>query len=268
MKSSTPLFEMHRPHEKRRRRRSLSCPPNLRLCIELGTKPRGHITARQHFTGQPNIPHSREDTSTHAHHNAATSRGGPVRIPEGGLGQHPHVKNGLPYFGSRAGGRGYTVGIGPYWNPPRNPAPKIPAPTTCAPGPKMTDCEWMRPDPVATTTTTKTPASTSASEEPGWAGWGDSLPASKRQHRPCPREAWSDYDGSCPSDTPRCGRSAQANHGQPNSQNSTSVTAMIRYRGHSDGSISPPYSEHEHSGHTVAAWDPFWNRLSAIDHEI
>ncbi|KAI0439613.1 hypothetical protein F4803DRAFT_32802 [Xylaria telfairii] len=252
---------MQRPQEKKRRRRTRSCPPNLRLCIEVKTKPRRHIIAQQHFTEHTNIPHSRQGTSTH--HDAATSRG-PVRIPEGGLSEHPHVKNGLPCFGDRVWGQGYTVGIDPYWNPSRNPAAKVPPPTTCAPGPKMTDCEWMRPEPVATAAATKTPASTSASEEPEWR---DSPPASKRRHRPCPREAWSDYDGSCPSDTSRGGKSVQASHEQPSNQHPMHITTMVRYRGLSDGSISSSYSsEHGHSGHTVAAWDPFWYRPSGIDH--
>ncbi|RYC55595.1 hypothetical protein CHU98_g10614, partial [Xylaria longipes] len=158
---------MNLPREITRRRRYHSCPPNLKLCREPDARSRGHIMASHHFTSQHDVPHSRERTSTQAHHNAAVPRAR-VLIPNDREGVFSFAKHGLPGPRIRSRVDGRTLGVGPYWNPPRttttttnnNTITTTPRPK----GPMVLDCEWMRPKATTDPTTTTAAAAAAATK--------------------------------------------------------------------------------------------------------
>ncbi|KAI0552966.1 hypothetical protein F4679DRAFT_31365 [Xylaria curta] len=234
---------MHSPRETRRRRRHRSCPPNLKLCRDTRAQHRGHSMASHPSSRQQNVVHPREGTSTQASQHVPASRT-PADLYINGLGQYPRSNNMVPCFRSHARAHRRLLGIGPYWNPPRDPPPDTTPKVTWSKGPKMTDCAWMLtddpPPPAAAAAAAAdvailgietSPSTTLCEEEPEWSF---TPPIANKRHRPCPREAWSYDSNDSVSSSRYVGRSkiavASGNTPRSGTPHPENVTALVRYR--------------------------------------
>ncbi|KAI0191513.1 hypothetical protein EV127DRAFT_480454 [Xylaria flabelliformis] len=233
---------MRPPCETRRRRRRRSCPPNLKLCRDPGAQRRGHRMASHPSSRQLNAAHSREGTSTQRPRNVPVSRA-PVERYLDGLGQYPRSNNEVPCFRSHSRAHRRLLGIGPYWNPPRNPTTDTTAKVTWTKGPKLTDCEWMPtddpPPPVAaavaatsaaatTSIAPETSSPTTVCEEPEWSF---TPPVANKRRRPCPPEAWSwNSNDSASHPLRHVGRARAKTSSAGNTPRPDNATALVRYR--------------------------------------